>query len=199
MRLKTTCEAKGIKFTVLKPKLSFDHYAFEKIVHKRDGTIGHGYSWCGGTCRWGTSLKTNTLDNYCKHAIVYVGIAADETKRLGKLAPNKQAPLAEWHITEQQALNYCYNHGFYFTETMIDNGSKSTYRLYDLLDRVSCWCCANKNLKELYNMYKYLPNYWAKLKEYQVRTNRPYRRDGKNIVDLEKQFKQKRGKYKRHA
>lgn len=28
--------------------------------------------------------------------------------------------------------------------------------------RVSCFCCANKNLKELKAIYKFLPEYWQK-------------------------------------
>jgi len=44
-------------------------------------------------------------------------------------------------------------------------------------------------LKELYNIYKYLPDYWAKLKELQYRTSRPYRRQsGKTLFDLEREF-----------
>lgn len=39
--------------------------------------------------------------------------------------------------------------------------------LYSVLDRVSCWCCRNKNLKELKNIYNFLPNYWEKLRELQ--------------------------------
>lgn len=59
-----------------------------------------------------------------------------------------------------------------------------------LLDRVSCWCCGNKNLKELKNMYLYLPWYWKKLKELQLNTDRPYRRNsGETIFDLEERFK----------
>lgn len=59
-----------------------------------------------------------------------------------------------WEMTEKDCLEYCYNRGFYWEE----NGIK----LYDKLDRVSCWCCANKNKKELENMRIYLPEYYLK-------------------------------------
>ena len=36
-------------------------------------------------------------------------------------------------------------------------------RLYDVLDRVSCWCCRNKNLKELRAIHDNLPEYWERL------------------------------------
>lgn len=61
----------------------------------------------------------------------------------------------------QERLMYCVTHGFDWNENGV--------RLYEILDRVSCWCCANKNLKELKNYYKFLPEYWEKLKRLQVR------------------------------
>ena len=80
------------------------------------------------------------------------------------------------------ALQYCYTKGFVWCEDGV--------RLYELLDRVSCWCCGNKNLKELKNMYLYLPWYWKKLKELQLNTDRPYRRNsGETIFDLEERFR----------
>lgn len=50
----------------------------------------------------------------------------------------------------------------------------------------------NKNLKELYNIYLYLPDYWHKLKDLQVKTPRPFRRtSGETRFDLERRFKRK--------
>lgn len=112
---------------------------------------------------------------------MYIGIAADESKRLEKeRKPYKLFPLAEMGVTEPEALKGCYTAGFYWEE----NG----YRLYDLLDRVSCWCCANKNLKELRNIFTYLPGYWDRLKELQSRTERPMKGAEKSIFDLEARF-----------
>ena len=76
-------------------------------------------------------------------------------------------------------LNYCYEKGFNWLEDGIE--------LYSILDRVSCWCCANKNLKELKNYYKYLPEYWNRLKKFQSKTNRPFKND-KTIFELEERF-----------
>lgn len=69
-------------------------------------------------------------------------------------------------------------------------------RLYDILDRVSCWCCKNKNRRELKNIYQFLPHYWKRLKELQARIAmpmKPYSRKGVpygNVFDLEKVFEQ---------
>lgn len=37
-------------------------------------------------------------------------------------------------------------------------------------------------------MYRYLPEYWDLLKGLQSRIDRPFRRDGKTVFDLEERF-----------
>ena len=172
-------EAHNIKYTELKPKETFLYTMFEKPVKKRNGTIGKGYSWCGGRCRWGTTEKLKAIEKHCKGNYEYVGIAYDEQNRLRK--GNKLFPLAEWKMTEKDCLEYCYNKGYNWNEDGIE--------LYSILDRVSCWCCCNKNLKELENYYKYLPKYWNKLKELQSKTDRPMKYNKYTVFDLEKKFK----------
>lgn len=174
----------GIKYTELKPPHSFLYYMLEKPVNKRDGSIGTGYSWCGGVCRWGTSLKQKALNSYCKGSIQYIGIAVDEINRILKNKKDvfngrKRYPLIEWHMTEADCLKYCYLKGLNWEEDWID--------LYSILDRVSCWCCSNKNLKELYGYYTKLPKYWDGLKSLQTKTTRPFKK-GATIFDLEKRF-----------
>ncbi|WP_370520812.1 phosphoadenosine phosphosulfate reductase family protein [Dysgonomonas sp. 25] len=176
---------RGIKFTELHPDKPFLWLMLEKPIRSRDTGLIHkyGYSWCGGPCRWGTGEKLRALKKHIGHNWDYVGIAADETHRFGKeTRANRILPLVEWGISEAEALQYCYNKGFFWEENGI--------RLYDILDRVSCWCCGNKNLKELFNIYRYLPTYWQQLKELQSKTNRPYRRQsGKSLFDLEEEFR----------
>lgn len=175
-------QAHNIKYIELKPKDTFLYTMFEKLVKKRNGTIGKGYSWCGGRCRWGTTEKLKAIEKHCKGNYEYVGIAYDEQNRLSKERKgNKLFPLAEWKMTEKDCLKYCYNKGYNWNEDGIE--------LYSILDRVSCWCCCNKNLKELKNYYKYLPKYWNKLKELQSKTDRPMKYNKYTVFDLEKKFK----------
>ena len=174
--------AHGIKYTELQPENSFLWKMFDKPVNGKNG-LHFGYSWCGGRCRWGTTEKLRALDRYAEaqNALVYVGIAADETARLEKeRKPYKHFPLADWGVAEDEALQGCYAAGFEWLE--------EGYRLYDLLDRVSCWCCANKNLKELRNIRKHLPKCWEGLKDLQSKTYRPMKGPGKSVFDLEKRF-----------
>lgn len=174
-------KALKIKYTELKPKESFLYTMLKKPVKKRDGTLQNGYSWCGGRCRWGTTEKLRALENHCKSHFEYVGLAIDEPKRLAKERKgHKLFPLVDFGMTEEACLNHCRQMGYNWKEGDID--------LYEILKRVSCWNCGNKNLKELKNYYLHLPEYWERLKALQRETNRPFKK-GVTIIDLEERFK----------
>lgn len=149
---------RGVKYTELRPKRPFFFDMLAKTVHKRDGSTQQGYGWCGGPCRWGTAEKTRALDRYARQrkATVFVGIAADEKRRIEReRAEWKRLPLVSEGMTEADCLELCYERGHTWDEGGV--------RLYDVLDRVSCWCCRNKNLKELEAMRDYLPAYYDRL------------------------------------
>ncbi len=78
-------------------------------------------------------------------------------------------------------------HGIKYTTLYPDNPF-----LYDILDRVSCWCCCNKNLKELRNIRQYLPEYWEKLKHLQAQLERPmkgfYKGQPRGVFELDERF-----------
>ena len=181
--VKPMLERHGIRYVELHPKESFEHKMFHHIRKrgKRQGEAG--YQWCGGRCRWGTTDKLAAIDAYCKknNAIDYVGLAADETERLKKeRKPHKIFPLAEWGMTEADCLAYCRNKGYNWVEDGID--------LYTILKRVSCWCCRNKNLAELKNMYMHFRgSYWARLKEMQSKLTLPMK-PPYTVHDLEERF-----------
>lgn len=169
-----------IVYTELNPKEPFLYKMFDKPVNGKNG-FHYGYSWCGGVCRWGTTEKLKVLEKHCKGAFEYVGIAADEVGRLEKERKgHKLFPLADWGMTERSCLKYCYKQGYDWIEEKVS--------LYRILSRVSCWCCGNKNLRELRLMHKHLPFYWDKLKNLQSRTDRPMKGLGKSVFDLEKRF-----------
>ena len=158
-----------IKYTELKLKIDFKDRMYNYQHKSRKGELKQGYGWCGGLCRWGTTEKVRTLDNYCKDNYVYVGIALDEPNRLKRLkGTNKSSPLADFGYTEDMALKLCYDWGFNWNENGIE--------LYSILDRVSCWCCRNKNLKELANYKKYLPEYFNKLIELENKIGEPMKK-----------------------
>lgn len=186
-RMKPVLSDKGIKFTILEPSETFIHTMCERTVNKRNGDVQQGYKWCGGTTRWGTTLKLDAIkkhnETYGDEVIVeYVGVAADERHRINRQRNGNRIkiyPLVEWEMTEKDCLEYCYSKGWHWSE----NG----YELYDLLDRVSCKYCKNKNLKELRNIYHFMPDVWQELKDLQDKVTMPYK-DGKTIHDIETRF-----------
>lgn len=143
--MKSKCDSLGIKFTIIRSPISL--IEMMKINKK----------WCCFGNRYYTGFKIYYIDKYIDehlsqyNVIQYLGIAFDEPQRARRLPNNKIPFLFNNHITEKEALEYCYNNG-------IDFGG-----LYNYLDRVSCWCCGMKNSKELYNIKKYLPKYWSRL------------------------------------
>jgi len=87
-------------------------------------------------------------------------------------------------MTERDCLEYCYSRGYDWNENGVE--------LYSVLDRVSCWACRNKNLRELKNMYLRLPDYWQKLKDIQALLPDPMKGNGKSVFDLERRFNAER-------
>lgn len=187
-KLTKILDKNGIKYQKLTPPKSFDYYFSQHQVKCRDNSVKKGYSWCGGCTRWMTTIKVKAINSFYdlflgETIVEYVGIAKDEPERLSFIRNDKTVkiyPLVMWGMTENDCLVKCYKSGFNWTES---NGVD----LYDVLDRVSCWCCGNKNLSELRAMYKYLPEYWHKLKDMQDLTVRPFR-DEQTIHDLEIRF-----------
>lgn len=192
------CLKERIKFTVLSiPETEeYQEYreatgvelgVFEFMVFEHEKQNGcKGYGWCGKQ-RWGTAIKRQLLNGYYqsleRFVIEYVGIAADEAQRID-IKPHKNYaksyPLIKWGMTEADCLEYCYQHGVQWKQSGI--------RLYDILDRVSCQHCQQKNLKELRNIRKYLPELWNSFKDWQNRIPFPYRSDGSTIYGLDKRF-----------
>lgn len=169
-------QEKGIKFTVGGLKMPFEDYMYNYPHQSRKGENKAGYGWCGGLCRWATTFKTMFIDNYVKkivdyEVVQYVGIAIDEPERLQRLKESeltKVSPLATYNMTEADALEYCYKNGYNWIEEGVE--------LYDILDRVSCWCCRNKNLKELRNYKRYLPNKYKALQELEEKIGEPMKK-----------------------
>ena len=173
-KVKAYAASQGIEFVQLHPSQTFLYDMLERPVRGRtDGTTG--YSWCGGGCRWGTSAKRQAFSRYLKSLTGQheecVGIAADEASRI----KDKRYPLVEYGVSEGESLRYCRSLGYSWEEGGAD--------LYDILDRVSCWCCANKNLKELQNIHDFLPDYWEKLKALEALTHKTMRK-GTTLEDL---------------
>lgn len=183
------------KITVLKSEKDFMYWATkherairsEKIPGVKPGDIISGYGYPSVFSRWCTKeLKTNVIARYLRklrqtyEVIEYVGIAYDESKR----QRDKVYPLITWKMTEADCLQYCYDRGF-------DWGG-----LYQIWNRVSCWCCPLQSPTELRKLKENRPELWLKLKEMdQVISSGDKRLDKKlnfqltrSLTDIERRF-----------
>lgn len=192
-QIKYICQQNGIEFREIKPSRDFFEQMLVARVEKRDGTVQYGSKWCGGTCRWGTALKMQALNQFYKREFPgckiteYVGYAYDERERCENNSDckhEKKFPLVDNYMKESDCLRYCYECGIEW----LQDGR----RLYDFIDRLSCWCCRNKNLSELYNIYRYFPSIWQQLKDLQAQMPEwPFYKGKEDIEDLEIRFMKK--------
>ena len=131
---------RGLHLTWLRHPKGFEWLMFEEKKQRpasienrqRLGVSLYGNGWPGPRVRWCTGqLKTHLIHKEINRlkgqyrAVSYVGIAADEPKRI----KSEHYPLVDWGITEKEALQICYDRGY-------DFGG-----LYQIYHRCSCWCC----------------------------------------------------------
>lgn len=154
----------GIKHTTLRSEESFEYKMLDKPIESVKYGTHNGFGWPTSVVRWCTAeMKTRLMDAHLKelrqehNLIQCVGLAADETKRLERESNRNKShrhPLVEWGWTESDCLSYCYDKGYDW------NG------LYGIFNRVSCWCCPLASIGELRKLWKYRPELWAKLQEW---------------------------------
>ena len=105
--------------------------------------------WCN------TYLKVSVLNKWAKSAVVHtqiLGIAADETKRIGhKTNQGKFLPLIDWGITEAECFNICRKEDL--LSPAYNKGRK----------RLGCWFCHNQRIAELRRLRNEYPELWAKM------------------------------------
>lgn len=153
---------RGIHITTLRHPKGFEWLMFDEPKQKATsiarrlelGIPLYGNGWPGMRVRWCTGqLKSHLINkevNRLKgeyNAINYIGIAADEPKRIKDAA----YPLVDWGIAEAEALQICYDRGF-------DFGG-----LYQIYRRASCWCCPFQRIGELKKLREHHPELWARL------------------------------------
>lgn len=173
----------GMPITHIKAETTFEYYLLEhrpkfhkaKKTNSLYGDERIGFSWPGPRQRWCTNrLKDSPREKFMRSlrekydVLEYIGIAADETNRLDRKrnqSPNHVHPLVDWNMTEADCLKYCYDRGF-------DWGG-----LYELFQRVSCWCCPLQGLDELRMLRKHFPDLWQQLMDWDGQTWRSFRAD----------------------
>jgi hypothetical protein len=120
----------------------------------------------------------NVINRYQKNVpdcLPCIGYGADE---LHRCKPGKRYPLIEYGVTEAEALAYCRKLGYTWGG------------LYDIFNRVSCWCCPLQRIDELKKLRKHRPELWAKLQEMDARQpdHSPGYKDYLRVEDFERRF-----------
>lgn len=159
---------RGLHITTLRHPQGFEYLMFDRPVERAEKwkhSPPNGYGWPGMRKRWCTSeLKTHLIDKYVnglkegREVRHYVGIAADEPQRI----KGECYPLVDWNITETEALQYCYDHGF-------DWGG-----LYEIYHRGSCWCCPLQRIGELRKLRQHHPELWQRLRDMDSRAREQF-------------------------
>lgn len=191
-------EHRDFIYNVAIPKLK-ELYGLETIVLRSDQTMWRDFhtvrvrgSTAGllrgfpipGLCTINRDCKIPPIRNYIagrnEDVIQYVGIAADEPKRLKRLeGTNKVSLLAKYGVTEKQAMEICKRYGLLSP-------------IYTITDRNGCFFCPNANKKEIRHLYFNHPELWELLRGLQdtPNTSRKCFTRNKTIYDYEKIFEE---------
>lgn len=113
----------------------------------------------------------------------YIGIAADEPKRLERLKKNEISLLAKYGITEEQATDICRKAGLLSP-------------IYEFTNRNGCFFCPNASVGELRYLYQNHGGLWSMLNQLQdtPNTSRLCFTRSKTIYQYELRFREEKEK-----
>lgn len=136
---------------------------FNHVIEKSEKNKGkiQGFPM-PGMCKINDRCKTIPLDSYLRELkeeyIKYVGIAADEPKRLARMGEKQISLLYKYGFTEDMARGLCERYGL-LSPT------------YEFTSRQGCWFCPNAKDEELKCLRKNHRELWDKLLELEDRSN----------------------------
>jgi len=196
--IRIICKKNDIQFIKLQNDLLFFDYIF-RYRRKRGKYKEFPYTfpsyhnrWCTGNLKiepirkWKSAFKNVFFVNY-------IGYTFDEKNRANKFIrkysgiKNEQFlfPLIDKKITEKDCLNFILREKIF----------EKDYRfLYEINNRVSCWCCPFSRKQEILNLFRYFPekvNIIKKAENYLKSLGlSSYKfQPSKSIYDYEKEFK----------
>ena len=144
----------------------------------RAGTIT-GFPFTGSAAWCNSELKMAAINaalKSTKDCIQYVGIAADEPKRLARLdGMNKISPIALIGWSEVDCMEWCAN-----------NNLRSP--IYDSFIRGGCWFCHNKGIEELRTFRHGYPELWQLLLKWDNDSPVTFKADGHTVHDFDRRF-----------
>ena len=167
-RLRPFCEKElGVRFTVLRADKTYDdvfHHIITRGPHKGEK---RGFVW-PGICAVNRDCKVPPIRKYnaalSPDTVSYVGIAADEPKRLARLdGIHNVSLLGKYGVTEADARKLCE-----------ENGLLSP--IYAHCRRNGCWFCPNASDAELRHMVEHHPELYNRLMKWAREDNVFHRR-----------------------
>ena len=150
-------EAMGVKVDITRSEHDYieQFYYIRKNSKKteRNGKL-QGFL-VGGFCQMNSRGKVSAVHSYYrqfkdKEIVQYVGIAADEVKRLCRLNNKKVSLLAKYGYTEKMAMDLCKKYDL-------------VSPLYSMGTRGGCWFCPNMRWETMQRFRKAHPELWNEL------------------------------------
>ncbi len=151
----------GFKIIRLKPKDTFEHWVFGKVVSGENKGIIRGVPRVSLPCFWRREAKENPFNRWVKkmgfkNYIKYIGYTKNETMRTKNMEEhNAVAPLFDWGWDEQDVQKY-----------LKDNHMEN--KLYQHFNRTGCAVCPKQRLDDKYMVWKHHKKHW----EYMVDVER---------------------------
>mgnify|MGYP001059662044 CR=1 FL=1 len=137
-------------------KTYMDIFLHEPTRGKRAGTGKRAGFPATGMCGIQKPCKLKPIKDFLKGIaddyIQYIGIAADEPKRMERLSGNKISLLAKYGYTEEMAFKLCRKYDLLSP-------------VYDFAPRGGCWFCPNARDCQLRYLRKNHREYWNTLLE----------------------------------
>lgn len=166
-KLKPFCEENGIRFTILHAAKTYDDVFHHLFTRGKNVGQKHGFTR-PRRCVVNRECKSKAINQYKRqqgaNVVCYVGIAADESKRLKRLEGTSNVSLlAKYGIKEDDALRLCKERDLLSP-------------VYEISRRNGCWFCPYAKDKELIHFLQHHEEMFDKLIEWEKEDNLSYRR-----------------------
>lgn len=172
----------GIEVEHVYSKVTFERgFYFKRGRTGRQSKLGGKiYGWPMQRGQWCLQqLKLPALNKISKQAqaIQYMGIAADEPKRIKQHKPKENVllPLEEIGWDEEYCWDWCERNGLLSP-------------IYTDSARGGCWFCHNQGVGQLRLLRKNYPEYWQLMLKWDRDSPVTFKANGKTVWDYERRF-----------